>query len=203
MAQDKFSVSYDTNIKIYDNVTGKLVSEGKNAVHPRNMATALARGLSNAANGQVFKIKLGNQGTYVDATQQIVFRAPNVSALDADLYNPTYAEIVDDSSSSVGVGNSVTYTNIPNTTNTRVVITAVVDATEAINASTDTIPAGGTTNPQSTFFFDELGLFTQGTGVNLLNQTDEMLLTHYVFSPIEHTGNREFTIVYSLTISVS
>jgi hypothetical protein len=177
------------------------------------MATAIARGLSNAPNFQIYKIKLGNQGTYIDGTQQIIFRPPVTTGDTADLYNPTYAEIVDDANVAVGVGNSVTFTNIPASTNTRVIITAVISSNEAINNPTDTGTAGqisgsggGLGNAGGdTFFFDELGLFTKETsGADpLLNGVGELMLSHLIFSPIEHTGNRELTIVYSLTISVS
>lgn len=193
---------------------GNILVHKQNAIHPGNMATAIARGLSNSNNFQVFKLKLGNQGTYVDSSQQIVFRPPNTTGVTADLYNPTYVEVVDDSNAVVGVGNSVTFTNIPNSTSTRVIVTCVVSANEAVNrptdqADSDTADNGGldgvdATPTEGEFFFDELGLFTAGAGTpDLLNETDELMLSHLVFSPIEHTGNRELTIVYSLTITVS
>lgn len=193
---------------------GNVLFAKQNAIHPGNMAIALARGLANSVNYQIFKLKLGNQGTYVDSSQQIVFRPPNTLGASADLYNPTYYEVVDDSDSSVGVGNSVTYTTIPNSTSTRVIVTCVVAANEAVNrptdeADSDTDSDGGldgvdTTPTEGEFFFDELGLFTRGIGTpDLLNETDELMLSHLVFSPIEHTGNRELTIVYTLTITVS
>ena len=57
----------------------------------------------------------------------------------------------------------------------------------------------------SPFFFDELGLFTKETGglSTDLDPAGELMLSHLIFSPIEHTGNRELVIVYTLTISVS
>lgn len=193
---------------------GNILVDKKNAIHSGNMATAIARGLSNAAHYQIFKMKLGNQGTYVDTSQQIVFRPPNTTGVTADLYNPTYVEVVDDSDAGVGVGNSVTFTQIPNSTSTRVIITCVVAANEAINRATDeadteTSSNGGldgvdTTPTEGTYFFDELGLFTGGAGTpDLLNEDEELMLSHLVFSPIEHTGNRELTIVYTLTITVT
>lgn len=193
-----------------------------NAIHPKNMATAIARGLSNTSNYQIYKLKLGNQGTYIDSSQQIVFRPPNVSGDTADLYNPTYVEVVDESEQTVGSGNSVTFTNIPNSTNTRVIITAVISANEAVNRPTDEADSAtsvtdsyvdddpddgvspvATLDPNGLFFFDELGLFTKETSGSILDGAGEMMLSHLIFSPIEHTGSRELTIVYTLTISVS
>ncbi|WP_407308418.1 hypothetical protein [Acinetobacter sp.] len=191
---------------------GNVLVDKHNAIHPKNMATAIARGLSNTVNYQIYKLKLGNQGTYIDSSQQIVFRPPNVSGDTADLYNPTYVEVIDEAEQTVGAGNSVTFTNIPASTNTRVIITAVISANEAINRPTDeadsaTPTADATTDatldPDGQFFFDELGLFTRETSGTLLDGAGEMMLSHLIFSPIEHTGSRELTIVYTLTISVS
>lgn len=211
--KELFTTKIDGHVLI-KNDQGQVLVNDKNAIHPGNMATAIARGLSNAANNQIWKIKLGNKGTYVDSSQQIVFQPPNTTGVSADLYNPTYFEIVDDADAGVGVGNSVTFTNVALSTATRVIITCVVSANEAVNRPTDqsdtsTVDGGGldgidTTPTEGTYFFDELGLFTKGIGTpDLLNETDELMLSHLIFSPIEHTGNRELTIVYTLTINVT
>jgi hypothetical protein len=191
---------------------GNVLVDKSNAIHPKNMSTAIARGLSNTAGFQIYKLKLGNQGTYIDSSQQIVFRPPNTSGDTADLYNPTYAEVVDEAEQAVGSGNSVTFTTIPASTNTRVIITAVISANEAVNRPTDEADSATPTtdpttdaslDPDGLFFFDELGLFTKETSGTILDGAGEMMLSHLVFSPIEHTGSRELTIVYTLTVSVS
>ncbi len=207
MIQEAFKINVDGHVLVSDRATGEVLIDKHNAIHPKNMATAIARGLSNAANYQVFKMKLGNRGTYIDGTQQIVFNPPITTGDTADLYNPTYVEIVDDADASVGVGNSVTFTNIPASTNTRVIVTCVVSANEAFDNAEDTNNGGQIEggNGVSPFFFDELGLFTkETTGASTdLDPAGELMLSHLIFSPIEHTGNRELVIVYTLTISVS
>jgi len=207
MIQEAFKINVDGHVLVSDRATGEVLIDKHNAIHPKNMATAIARGLSNAANYQVFKMKLGNRGTYIDGTQQIVFNPPITTGDTADLYNPTYVEIVDDADAGVGVGNSVTFTNIPASTNTRVIVTCVVSANEAFDNSSDTNNSGQIEGGDgvSPFFFDELGLFTKETsGASTdLDPAGELMLSHLIFSPIEHTGNRELVIVYTLTISVS
>lgn len=211
--QETLSTNVLGHVLIKDNLGNVLVNK-TNAIHPGNMATAIARGLSNATKNQVWKLKLGNQGTYVDSSQQIVFRPPNTTGVSANLYNPTYVEIVDDADVGVSAGNSVTFTNIPLSTSTRVIVTCVISANEAVNRPTDladliTASNGGLDGVDSTptegaYFFDELGLFTKGDGTpSLLAETNELMLSHLVFSPIEHTGNREITIIYTLTITVT
>jgi len=207
MIQETLKTTVSGHVQISDRATGEVLVDKYNAIHPKNMATAIARGLSNAANYQIFKMKLGNRGTYIDGTQQIVFNPPLTTGDTADLYNPTYVEIVDDADSAVGVGNSVTFTNIPASTNTRVIVTCVVSANEAFDNASDTNNSGQIEggNGVSPFFFDELGLFTKETSgaSSDLDPAGELMLSHLIFSPIEHTGNRELVIVYTLTISVS
>lgn len=201
--QESLKTTVSGHVLIKDTMTGEVLLDKHNAIHPKNMATAIARGLSNTPNHQVFKIKLGNGGTVVNATQQIEFKPPTTSGDDADLYNATYVEVVDENDSGVGAGNSVVFTNIPSSTNTRVIVTCVVSSNEAINNPTDGGSGGSELDPEGQFFFDELGLFTRQTDSNLLSGAGELMLSHLIFSPIEHTGNRELTIVYTLTISVS
>lgn len=201
--QEALKTIVSGHVLIKDNATGEVLLDKYNAIHPKNMATAIARGLSNTANYQIFKLKLGNQGTYIDGTQQIVFRPPITAGDTADLYNPTYVEVVDDLDVGVGSGNSVVFTNIPSSTNTRVIVTAVISSNEAVNNPTDGGDGDPSLDPEGTYFFDELGLFTKQTDTNLLDGVGELMLSHLIFSPIEHTGNRELTVVYTLTISVS
>lgn len=205
----QLTTTISTNVLIKSG--SEVLVDKANAIHPENMAIAIARGLSNAENHQIFKIKMGNQGTYVDSSAQIFFKPTITTGVNAELYNPTYVEIVDDTNTGVGIGNSVTFTGIPASTSKRVIITAVISPNEAVNRPTDLGDAtssngldGLSASPsEGQYFFDELGLFTSGVGNNQLNDTDELMLTHLIFSPIEHTGNRELTIVYSLTITVT
>lgn len=207
MQQEILKTVVAGHVTISDRATGEILVDKANAIHPKNMATAIARGLSNSSNFQIFKMKLGNRGTYIDGTQQIVFNPPITTGDAADLYNPTYVEIVDDANAGVGVGNSVTFTNIPASTSTRVIVSCVVSANEAFDNASDTINAGQIDGGDtvSPYFFDELGLFTKETSGQSsdLDPAGELMLSHLLFSPIEHTGNRELAIVYTLTISVS
>jgi hypothetical protein len=201
--KESFKTLVSGHVVIKDNKTGEILVDKHNAIHPKNMATAIARGLSNSVNHQIYKLKLGNGGTFIDGTMQIAFNPPLIGDTDNDLYSPTYVEIVDDQDLGVDSGNSVQYTNIPASPNSRVIITCIIDSTQAINQPTDGGP--GPTDPDAApgFFFDELGLFTKEVSGNLLNGVGDLMLSHLIFSPIEHTGNRELTIVYTLTISVS
>lgn len=200
MTTQSANISIKGHVLIKDKSSGEVLLDKNNAVHNRNMAAAIARGLSNEppasgtvpATFQIFKIKLGNGGSIVDAFNSITFQPPNVIGTSADLYNATYEEIVDDAETSVPLENSVTYQQSPAPDETAIVIvTATIAAGEPVGQ--DLTDSPGNPNPEAQFAFDELGLFTY----------DDLMLTHIVFSPILKTANRELVITYTLTISVS
>lgn len=178
------------DVLISDAETGEVLKHKKNAVHPKNMALAIARSLSRNDNGYVFKMSFGNGGTFLNSSGRIIFRAPNTLGA-ADLYNPTYEVIVDAKTDGAPVTNSVVPSESPSPAITSIVtITCVLGANEPAGQEAT---SNTNTNPNSTFFFDEIGLKT----------SDGLLLTHLVFTPIEKTANRAFLVTYTLTVSVS
>jgi hypothetical protein len=186
-----FKTKIKGHVLVKDKNTGEVLCDKFNAVHPQNMAKVLARGLANEPNQQIFQIALGNGGTYIDSTQSIVYNSPNIVGISADLYNTTYTEVVDDGNSGVGIGNSVISQAAPSPDISSLVICTIqLSANEpAGQATTD----GVTTNPDSLYTFDELGLKT----------IDGLLLSHIVFNPIEKNAQRELIISYTLTVSVT
>ena len=188
MSTETLKTTVTGEILIKDSKTGEILVNKKNAVHSENMAKIIARALAKESNGFVHKLALGNQGTYLNASDQIVFKTPNVIGVQT-LYNQTYEEIIDETNLSCPVGNSVTSaSSAPPAITSMVVCTLELDPAEpGDQAVSDDVPA----NPL--YEFDELGLFS----------SDNLLLTHVVFSPIAKTANRGFTITYTLTVSVS
>ena len=177
------------HVNIRDARTGSLVLDKTNAVHPQNMAIAIARSLARSDNGAIYKMCYGNGGTFFNSSNQIVYKSPNTNGVD--LYNETYFVLVDEQDTLTPVTNSVTASASPVPAITSIVtIVAELGASEpAGQAVADNL----TTNPEALFVFDEIGLKT----------SDNLLLSHLIFSPIEKTANRAFIITYTLTISVS
>ncbi len=193
MKNENLNINVVGHILMKDMMTGEVLVDQDNAIHPQNLATVIARGLANEANNQIFTMKLGNGGTNIDSGLNINFLPANTVGTTASLYNSTYSEVVDDSDVNVALGNSVTSAASPTPAITSVV-TCVLELTAdepAGQAPND----GVTTNPDSTYTFDELGLFT--------NDAPELMVSMLVFSPVEKTSNRAISITYTLTISVS
>ena len=200
----EFKTKINGHVLIKDKNTDEVLLDKKNAIHNRNMALAIARGLANESNHQVFKMVFGNGGTYVEAGTsgcfQYHYNSPNVRDPAADLYNKPYSEVIDDQETSAN-GNQVV-TSTGTVANTFLVIcTCTLSANEPSGQSA-TDGANNTTDQTSpteeTFSFDELGLKTSD-----ITSEDGLLLSHIIFNPIEKTANRELVITYTLTISVS
>lgn len=199
MSEASFTTKVKGHVLVEDKQTGEVLLDKFNAVHNKNMAIAIARGLSNeppdslnVGKSQIYKIKLGNGGSAIDSMNLIVYQPPNVTGAGADLYNMTYEEIVDEADLACPPENSVTYQESPEPDETAVVVvTATIAAGEPSGQDLSDSPPNP--DPEAQFAFDELGLFT----------SDDLLLTHIIFSPILKTANRELVITYTLTISVS
>lgn len=190
MAKDNISAKLLGRAIIKDSITGELLLDKSNAIHPQNMSLVIARALARDSNGSIFKLCFGNGGTFFNSSSQIVYRTPNTIG-SADLYNQTYEVQVDEQSVGTPVTNSVTSSSSPSPSITSIVtIIAELTAGEpAGQAVADNI----TVDPESDFTFDEIGLKTE----------DDLLLSHLIFSPVEKTATRAWIITYTLTISVS
>ena len=191
---------------------GNVLLDKDNAVHPQNLSRVIARALSNEPNYRIHRIAFGNGGTDIDAAYTVTFKSPNdgqppdTQTWDSRLYNETYSEIVDELDVGLGqdpgsadsrVGqragggaypdgdspkNSVQSVELGLTS--EIVIKVILNPDE---------PSGQLTNDQtsssidSSFTFDEIGLFTTGApardsvggqnvDVNDKNSTEQTLL---------------------------
>lgn len=182
MAQSFLPIEVVGRCKIKDDLDNVLLDE-TNAVHPQNMARAIARALANEHNFFVNRIAFGNGGTVVDASNHITYKTPNdgqspdTNTWQSRLYNETYYEIIDDSNLtgiSTGPGSvpandppSVEHVSGPGVRSTDAGLTSTVLIQCVLNASeptgeylSDVLGTPGF--PESDFTFDEIGLFTTG-----------------------------------------
>jgi len=89
-------------VKITDPTTGEVLVDKKNAIHYENISIAMAQTLSNRTSAQgggwIYEMAFGNGGSSVDPTGVITYLPPNITGQNADLYNETYAKVVDENS---------------------------------------------------------------------------------------------------------
>ena len=85
-------------LKIHDPNSKEVFVDKHNAIHYENMSIALAESIANKNIGYIYAMAFGNGGSSVDPTGVITYLPPNVTGQNADLYNQTYAKVVDDNS---------------------------------------------------------------------------------------------------------
>jgi hypothetical protein len=184
-------------VKITDPNSGEVLVDKKNAIHYENISIAMAETLSNRTSeqggGWIYEMAFGNGGSSVDPTGVITYLPPNTTGQNADLYNETYAKIVDDNSvdNTDPANNKMTVLHTPGTFYTDILVTCLLDYGE---------PPGqqafdNSTNFNGEYVFDELGLKSwSGSNTNL------RLITHVIFHPVQKSLNRQIQIDYTLRI---
>lgn len=180
------------HIKIWYPETGEVAVNKRNAIHYENMSIALAESIANSGQGFIYEMAFGNGGTTVDPTGIITYLTPNSTGINASLYNQQYSKVVDDRSvSNVDpTRNYIETRHVTGVNYTDVFVTCLLDYGEP-NGQT---AFDNTTDNESSFVFDELGLKSySSTG-------QSRLLTHVIFHPVQKSLNRLIQIDYTVRI---
>ena len=191
-SKDVTGVHIEGHIKIHNPESGEVYVNKRNAIHYENISIALAQSIANSGQGFVYEMAFGNGGTSVDPTGIITYLTPNSSGTNASLYNETYTKIVDDRSTNNTdpTRNFIETRHVTGTNYTDVFVTCLLDYGDGPNQSA----FDNTTNNDSAYVFDELGLKSYSTSGNSL------LLTHVIFHPVQKSLNRLIQIDYTVRI---
>ena len=180
-------------VKIYDPVSGEILVDKKNAIHYENISIAMAQTLSNRDLGYIYEMAFGNGGSSVDPTGVITYLPPNTTGQNADLYNQTYAKVVDDNSAADTdpINNKMTVLHTAGNFYTDILVTCLLDYGEPPEQQA----FDNSTQYNGEYVFDELGLKVwNGAADNL------RLITHVIFHPVQKSLNRQIQIDYTLRI---
>jgi hypothetical protein len=161
------------------------------------MSISLAETLSNRTSAQgggwIYEMAFGNGGSSVDPTGIITYLPPNTTGINADLYNETYAKVVNDKSvaDTDPVNNNLTVLHTSGKVYTDILVSCLLDYGE---------PPGqqafdNSTNFNGEYVFDELGLKAWAGSA-----TDLRLITHVIFHPVQKSLNRQIQIDYTVRI---
>jgi hypothetical protein len=191
-SKDTTGIHIEGHIKIWNPESTEVFVDKRNAIHYENISIGLAQSIANSGSGFIYRMAFGNGGTAVDPTGIITYLTPNSSGSNASLYNETYSKVVDNGSSNNvdPTRNFIETRHVTGTNYTDVFVTCLLDYGEPSGQSAyDT-----TTNNESAYVFDELGLQSynpNGTG---------LLLTHVIFHPVQKSLNRLIQIDYTVRI---
>jgi hypothetical protein len=186
------------HIKIFDPESGQVYVNKRNAIHYENISAAIAYSLANKGQNFIYEMHFGNGGTSVDPTGVINYLPSNTNTQNANLYNPTYAKIVDNTtpSNSDPLRNYMEIRHVPGQVYTDILVTCLLDYGEPATQSV----FDNSQNLNDQFTFDELGLKGRSTDGTSGLTTTGPLLTHVVFHPVQKSLNRLIQIDYTVRI---
>jgi len=186
------------HIKIFDPESGEVFIDKRNAIHYENISEAIAYTLANKGQNYIYEMHFGNGGTSVDPTGIINYLPPNVNTSNSNLYNPTFAKIVDNTSAlnADPTRNKMEIRHVPGRVYTDIVISCLLDYGEP----TGQAAFDNSTNMEDTYTFDELGLKARSTDGSSGLTTTGKLLTHVIFHPVQKSLNRLIQIDYTVRI---
>ena len=194
---EKSGIYLQGHIKIWDPETKEVYVDKRNAIHYENFSVCLAQNAANKGSSFITEMHFGNGGTTVDPTGVITYLPTNTNVQNADLYNPTYYKIVDNTNAANTdpLNNKMVVNHTPGLKYTDIVVSCLLDYGE---------PSGqavfdNSQNLNGDFVFDELGLFGYVPGANGLG-AGLPLLTHVIFSPVQKALNRLIQIEYTVRV---
>lgn len=191
-SKDFSGIHVEGHIKIHDPETKEVFIDKRNAIHYENMSIALANSIANSGQGFVYEMAFGNGGTSVDPTGIITYLTPNSTGTNASLYNETYSKVVDDRSVTNldPIRNKIETRHVTGTNYTDVFVTCLLDYGDGPGQEA----FDNTTNNNSSYVFDELGLKSYSSS------GQSLLLTHVIFHPVQKSLNRLIQIDYTVRI---
>jgi hypothetical protein len=186
------------HIKIFDPESGEVFIDKRNAIHYENISEAIAFSLANKGQNYIYEMHFGNGGTSVDPTGVINYLPSNTNTQNANLYNPTFAKIVDDTATANTdpIRNRIEVRHVPGQVFSDLVISCLLDYGEPAGQSA----FDNSQNLEDAFVFDELGLKARSTDGTAGLSTTGKLLTHVVFHPVQKSLNRLIQIDYTVRI---
>jgi len=197
MSHASIPISITGFLKVFDPINQEVFYDGHNAIHYENISVAIADTLSSRGYGSIFKMAFGNGGASIDDTGIITYLPPNTSGQNATLYNETYAKNVDDTN----VLNSDPSRNkmVPSHTAGKVYTDIIIQCLLDYGEPDGQMAFDNSTNNQSQFVFDEIGLIAD-YGIDSAGFQQTKLLTHVIFHPVQKALNRQIQIDYTIRI---
>lgn len=181
------------HVKITDTLTGECLVDKFNSINFENFSVALAQGAAYQPEGYIHEMVFGNGAAVVTGTGIVSYLPPNVTGMDAQLYNQTYNKVINNLSplNSDPTNNFIRINHRPGTLFSDIIITCLLGKSEP--AGQDAFDTA--TDINSSFVFNELGLKTRAA-----NLDEGLLISHLVHNPVQKSLNREIEVVYTLRV---
>jgi len=197
-------VSVEGFVVIKDLTNDRILYQGRNAVHQENMSIALAQALCRAPGSFISEMWFGCGAAIIATDGTITYRKPNITGPDADLYQPTYFRVIDESdyNRAAESTDNITISHVSGTNYADTIVTATLNNTDPLKGSNEfnlydyTNGSLEATIYDGEFEFNEIGLKTKGNS----GLKSGKLLTHFIFHPVQKNSEQTIQIVYTLRV---
>jgi hypothetical protein len=204
MNTQEIPVSVEGFVLIKDITNDRVLYQGRNAIHQENMSVALAQALSRGAGSFVSEMWFGCGAAIIATDGTISYRKPNVNGVNADLYQPTYFRVIDetDYNRAAESTDNVTIGHVAGTNYADTVVTVTLSNTDPLKGASEfnlydyTNGSLEATVYDGEFEFNEIGLKTKGDN----GLKSGKLLTHFIFHPVQKSADQTIQIVYTLRV---
>lgn len=204
MNTQEIPVSVEGFVVIKDLTNDRVLYQGRNAIHQENMSVALAQALSRGAGSFVSEMWFGCGAAIIATDGTISYRKPNVNGVNADLYQPTYFRVIDetDYNRAAESTDNVTIGHVAGTNYADTVVTVTLNNTDPLKGASEfnlydyTNGSLEATVYDGEFEFNEIGLKTKGDS----GLKSGKLLTHFIFHPVQKSADQTIQIVYTLRV---
>jgi hypothetical protein len=184
------------HIVIRDVATQMILVDRDNAINFEATSYVLALAVTDRPNGAIAQMLFGNGASSVSAIGGVSYLPPNVTGLNAQLYNQTYQVFVDDLSplDTDPTDNFMRVNHVVGNTYSDIVVTCLL----GYNEPSGQLPEDNSPDNNGTYVFDEIGLATYDPSTNV-----GIMLTHVIFHPVQKSLNRQIEVIYTLRIVMS
>lgn len=211
---EPLTLNIDGHVKIWDPNTKEVFVDRHNAINPETMSLVVANMLSGNKGMYVYEMHFGNGGVIIDETGNITYKNVSINVNNgtvAALYNPTYYKIVDNEPlidpelNPDPARNKMEVVHTQGLNYSDLVVTCTLAENEPNLDSLGNIYDEEQLNMDNAgdftgeFVFNELGLKSKGSAPN----TNNYLLSHIVFHPVQKSANRVIQVVYTLRIRIT
>lgn len=196
MTNENINSKITGHVLITDEDTGEILLNKMNAINFEVFSYALALSLADRPNGNIMQMVFGNGASSISDVGTVTYLSPNVTGLDAELYNQTYQKFVDDLSplDTDPTNNFIRINHTLGNTYSDVVITCTLDYSEPSGQ----LAFDNSTDMSGDFIFDEIGLKTYD-----VTSSSGYLLSHIIFHPVQKALNRKIEVIYTIRIIIA
>jgi len=176
---DSTSIYASGVIQLFDFDSGDLILEKKNAINYGKLLGILTESLLSGNALTIDSVCFGDEGVIVNSIGGITYKPTNThSGTSQELHNEILVKPLT-VSTDIAIDHRITPIYSMTNGAVQIVVNSMIDYSEEISQSTE-------------YVMNELGL----------KMSDDTLLTHVTFHPIQKTSGRKIQLIYTISLQI-